>query len=108
VFFKSGSSSSVLHTILNTVPATACATGHANGTFTPVGTILPNTNLQNEWWTYDGSLTTPGCDPVVTFLIFKAPFQVSSTDRDRLKTIFGPITARHLQRQALPVKKTWH
>lgn len=106
VLFIFGTSSDVLHTILQTVPPTSCNTGHASGDFNPVGTILPNTNQSNNWWTYDGSLTTPGCDPVVTFVIFKTTLPVSAADERRLGRIFG-LTARDPQRP-LPVKKTWH
>lgn len=38
---------------------------------------LLNSGLANDYWTYNGSLTTPECTEAVNFVIFQQPLAMS-------------------------------
>lgn len=98
VLFTLGTSSHALRSIIDATPAKACDHKVA-GKFALIPTLIPwEKRGQNTWITYDGSLTTPGCDPVVRFFIIRKPVEVSGTDRDKLIRLFGN-NARNPQTQ---------
>ena len=101
VLFTLGTSSPALHAIINATPEKECDHKVA-GKFALIPALIPwQKEGSNTWLTYDGSLTTPGCDPVVRFFILRKTIEVSSADRDRLMKLFGD-TARD-QQPAQPV-----
>ena len=75
----------------------------ADGT-APV-TIDPNQLLPasansgpKAYWTYEGSLTTPACAEVVTWMLLREPLRVAQADIERFKTLY-PASARPLQQR---------
>ncbi len=48
------------------------------------------------YWYYAGSLTTPGCSEVVTWMVLREPIRVAEADLDRYRALY-PDSARPLQ-----------
>jgi carbonic anhydrase len=49
-----------------------------------------------RYWYYAGSLTTPACGEVVTWMVLREPIRVAETDLDRYRALY-PNSARPLQ-----------
>jgi len=45
--------------------------------------------LKGEYYTYEGSLTTPGCDETVKWFVMKTPLGVTSQQHDAIKALFA-------------------
>ena len=48
------------------------------------------------YWYYQGSLTTPACSEVVTWMVLREPIRVAEADLDRYRALY-PNSARPLQ-----------
>ena len=57
------------------------------------GALLP---ASLGYWYYQGSLTTPACGEVVTWMVLREPIRVAEADLDRYRTLY-PNSARPLQ-----------
>jgi len=47
------------------------------------GLLLPD---QSRWYRYEGSLTTPAYDEIVSWLVFATPLGIASDDLERLRS----------------------
>jgi len=45
-------------------------------------------SFRGEYWTYDGSLTTPSCDETVKWFIMKRPLGVTADQLSKIQTLF--------------------
>ena len=59
-----------------------------------IADILPN---QRGYYTYEGSLTTPGCAEIVTWFVLKTPVSVSKEQVAAFQSVTGTSTARPVQ-----------
>jgi len=93
VFFEPGIDNAFLANFAGNLPATE------NATFIAADEVDPTDMLpaDNAYFTYDGSLTTPPCSEVVTWLVMQSPVTASSVQiqemQDILQNNFRPIQA---------------
>jgi len=85
VLFEEGVSNEVLEEYLDVLPETAAEEFISKQTF-KVTDLLPD-NL--EFYTYNGSLTTPGCAEIVTWYVLKESITANATQLDRFREIMG-------------------
>ena len=88
VFFKEGKESESLKPIFASMPAKEGAVP-LKSAYDAVA-LLPSSLA---YYSYAGSLTTPGCNEGVTFYILKTPVELSSAQLEQFKQIF-PMNAR--------------
>jgi len=58
----------------------------ANVTEIPVMEFIKNATRRGSFYQYEGSLTTPTCDEIVTFNIFKDPLYISEDSLEHFTT----------------------
>lgn len=80
-----------LQPIVTALPVASCEHRDQHVPF-DVSALLP---AARDYVTYSGSLTTPGCDEVVTWLVLTRPFSASAAQRAKLGP-FG-VNARPVQ-----------
>ena len=51
----------------------------------------------NDFWRYEGSLTTPPCDEIVTWTVFKTPLVINETHINNLRSSVFPLNHREPQ-----------
>ena len=51
----------------------------------------------DEFWRYEGSLTSPTCDEIVAWTVFKTPIVIDESDIDRLRRNVFPFNYREPQ-----------
>jgi len=54
-------------------------------------------SLVGDYWAYDGSLTTPGCDETVTWRVMERPLGASQAQVDAFKALFTGGNTRAIQ-----------
>ncbi|XP_064609295.1 carbonic anhydrase-related protein 10-like [Liolophura sinensis] len=77
--------SKLLETILQVVPKLRYKDYSQSIPDLALGELVPNTS---HYITYEGSLTHPGCQEVVTWIILNKPFFVSTKQLDVLRSIY--------------------
>ena len=93
VFFEPGSDNTFLANFTGNLPA------EENATYDSADMVNPEDMLpaDDAYYTYDGSLTTPPCSEVVTWLVMKSPVEASSTQmqemQDILQNNYRPVQA---------------
>ena len=93
VMLKSGKESPVLQLLWNNLPADD-RKEHAPGNVTVnVASLLP---VDQKYYTFAGSLTTPPCSEGVTWYVLKSPVQVSAAQIAAFGKLF-PMNARPIQ-----------
>lgn len=103
VFIKPGKKSPILSSILANVPLQG-QEQVVNGTEVNASDLLPKKN-KRKYFTYPGSLTTPGCSENVTWLVLKSPIQASKAQIDQLTNLYTfsnnrptqPLNGREIQ-----------
>jgi len=85
VLFEEGASNNVLEEYLDVLPETSEDEFISKQKF-KVTDLLPG-NL--DFYTYDGSLTTPGCAEIVTWFVLKETITASAKELERFKEIMG-------------------
>ncbi|WP_299443636.1 carbonic anhydrase [uncultured Aquimarina sp.] len=83
VFFKEGKENEVLAQFMNNLPQQK-GDYYKNTEEYHIVDILPN---EMEFYTYNGSLTTPACSEIVTWYVLKKPVQASHNQLKRFKEI---------------------
>lgn len=73
VLFEEGSENGILAPFIDHLPETADATYDAADTFNPAD-LLP---AEKSYFTYAGSLTTPPCSEIVTWIVMEHPIMAS-------------------------------
>jgi len=61
--------------------------------------------LSKGHYNYKGSLTTPGCNEVVTWIVAKKALQVLQSDLDNFRTLKAPVTSDPITRNWRPVQQ---
>jgi carbonic anhydrase len=92
VLMTAGSSNAVFTKIVATMPVRAGAPVKADPEINP-HSLLPS---ERSYYHYAGSLTTPPCSEVVTWLLLRTPIQVAKGDIDAFAKLF-PMNARPVQ-----------
>ena len=93
VFFEPGSDNAFLENFAGNLPASE------NDTYDSADMVNPEDMLPTDdgYYTYDGSLTTPPCSEVVTWLVMKSPVEASSGQiqemQDVLQNNYRPVQA---------------
>ncbi len=83
IFFEEGSENSFLANFSDNLPL--AADDHYSSTnMVNVGDLLP---ANGAYYTYSGSLTTPPCSEIVTWLVLKTPVEASSTQIQNMHDI---------------------
>ena len=44
-----------------------------------LGSLIEPSIMSGKYFSYEGSLTTPGCDEVVEWILYKKPLEISET-----------------------------
>ncbi|WP_024772693.1 carbonic anhydrase [Aquimarina macrocephali] len=93
IFFEEGAENEMLSNFMNDLPVNGG--GHYNSSFTfNVEDILP---ADMNYYTYNGSLTTPPCSEIVTWYVLKNPVEASQEQLHSFETImhenFRPVQA---------------
>ncbi len=91
VMFEEGAENTFLKNFSDDLPADKEAT-HSDGNTVNAGAMIPETG---GYFTYSGSLTTPPCSEIVTWVVMKQPIEASAAQIDNFHTImhdnFRPI-----------------
>lgn len=95
VFINPGQARPILSSILANIPPEG-QKQEVNGTEVNAKNLLPSKS-SFSFYQYPGSLTTPGCDENVTWLIFKSPIQVSQAQIDQLTNVYPFSNVRPTQ-----------
>lgn len=85
VLVAQGAENPFLSTFIDHIPPTKASTPYEPGTEVNVADFLP---ADPGYYTYGGSLTTPPCSEVVTWLLRKAPVEASSEQILRVHELF--------------------
>ncbi|XP_018328026.1 carbonic anhydrase 15-like isoform X1 [Agrilus planipennis] len=68
---------------------------HANITLTEtfaLASLIPSSEKMRIYYTYKGSLTTPPCSEVVTWIVYPNPMPVSEVQLNKFRSMFGHDT----------------
>lgn len=90
VFIEPGLANAAFAEIAKSMPPQAG--GEASIMVAPTA-LLPRSL---RYWTYAGSLSTPACSEVVTWMVLREPIRVAQADIDRFRALY-PNSARPLQ-----------
>ncbi|GBN42985.1 Carbonic anhydrase 1 [Araneus ventricosus] len=60
----------------------------------------------HDYWTYEGSLTTPPCHESVTWVIFKKPIEVSEEQLEKCRSLFSSTIKAIVNGEPVPGKVT--
>lgn len=82
-FLRASGTSSIFDSILNPLPIHLCATRAVTFEW---NRLLEHVRLQNSYYTYAGSLTTPPCSGNVKFFIYPEPIDITPDELIQLKT----------------------
>ena len=87
VFFRIGESNPVLQKLFNKFnqlkePGNKAIINNIN-----INDLIPK---NTEYYTYDGSLTTPPCTPIVKWHVIAEPITVSEEQLNKLRTLLNP------------------
>lgn len=91
VFLEPGAPHDVLSMLAKSFPAKA-------GTEMPLEAFSPNDLLPSSlvYWTYEGSLTTPPCSEIVTWLVAREPLKVEAASIQAFTSLYSanarPVT----------------
>ncbi len=85
VLIAQGSENPFLANFIDHIPPTKSSTPYEPGTEVNVADFLP---ADPGYYTYGGSLTTPPCSEVVTWLLRKAPVEASAEQIERVHELF--------------------
>lgn len=83
VLFVAGAENPFLAQFIDKLPASADETFNDAAKYL-IGDVLP---VRRAYYTYGGSLTTPPCSEIVTWLVMQNPVQASQTQLDALMNI---------------------
>ncbi len=93
IFFQEGNENEFLAKFIDNAPSTADETFTSTDSIN-VAELLP---AENAYYTYTGSLTTPPCSEVVTWLVMKTPIEASSGQIEKIQGIiqdnYRPVQA---------------
>jgi carbonic anhydrase len=92
VFMRPGLENAALAPVWQAMPATAGGEAPLGTAFDPSG-LLP---VDRGFFRYMGSLTTPPCSEGLTWTVFKAPVDVSTSQIQQFASLF-PMNARPIQ-----------
>jgi carbonic anhydrase len=93
VFLQAGRENQVLKPVWAAMPSKPQPEKAITGVKVPLASLLPTTR---EAYEYSGSLTTPPCSEIVTWVMFPHPIEVSQSQINQFKQIF-PLNARPVQ-----------
>jgi len=100
IFFNEGAENPLLQEFMDHLPASKDAT-YDNAAKFIASDLLPK---GNSYYTYPGSLTTPPCSEIVTWLVMQTPIEASKAQIDEMKELMHannrPLQAlngRHIQ-----------
>ncbi len=80
IMFKQGTENPFLQSFMDDLP-TAADEHFTSEQMVNISTILPNSR---SYYLYDGSLTTPPCSEVVTWIVMQTPIEASPEQIDRM------------------------
>jgi len=83
IFFKEGSENAFLANFIDSLPA-GVDDHYSSAKLVNVADVLP---VAEAYYTYSGSLTTPSCSEVVTWLVLKNPVEASSVQIQKMHEI---------------------
>ncbi|XP_069981618.1 carbonic anhydrase 1 isoform X2 [Penaeus vannamei] len=70
----------------------------------PLDALLPEEEDRHTFFRYQGSLTTPTCNEVVTWILFQTPISLSSSQLAQFRTLIGQDGLHHLQDNFRPIQ----
>ncbi|XP_042864347.1 carbonic anhydrase 3-like isoform X2 [Penaeus japonicus] len=70
----------------------------------PLSALLPEEEDRHFFFRYQGSLTTPTCNEVVTWTVFQKPIALSSSQLDKFRSLIGHDGLHPLQDNFRPVQ----
>lgn len=95
VFFEEGAENALLKKYLSNLPATADATYTSNDTFAAADLLPAGTG----YYTYGGSLTTPPCSEIVTWIVMKGHISATHDQIAQIEALehenFRPVQDLH-------------
>ncbi len=80
--------------LLDSIPPACTTTERTDRPINAFGLLPPPVN--RSYFSYEGSLTTPGCDQTVTWFVLKTPIFATAQQIRRLREVFGD-NARPIQ-----------
>lgn len=83
VFFEVGTENSFLNQFINDLPKQKDET-FTNAAIYNANMLLPS---NKNYFTYSGSLTTPPCSEIVSWIVMEQPIEISQQQLDAFKTI---------------------
>lgn len=83
VFLEPGAGNAAFASLASAFPAEVG--GEASVTVDPTDLLPPS----REYWTYEGSLTTPPCSEIVDWMVLKQPLEVAAGDIDTYRTLYS-------------------
>lgn len=100
IFFNEGAENVLLQQFLDHLPTSKDAT-YENAMKFIASDLMPT---NSSYYTYSGSLTTPPCSEVVTWIVMKTPIEASKAQIDRMHELMHsnnrplqPLNGRHIQ-----------
>lgn len=57
----------------------------------PISDLFPSTNIMQPFFRYSGSLTTPTCNQVVVWTVFKMPIRISQKQMDVFRSLMTNV-----------------
>lgn len=93
VFMLGGGNHALFSSIMNAAPSTK---GGRIAIPADAGSLADFLPQSRSYWAYNGSLTTPPCDEIVNWVVFRSPIHVNEADIAKFKALY-PSNSRPVQ-----------
>jgi len=93
IFIRAGHENNALKSIWDVMPTSKLSTKKVSNKMLNAAEILPQ---EQSFYTYSGSLTTPPCSEIVTWVVYKKPIEMSQQQINKFAQLY-PNNARPTQ-----------